>query len=443
MLKRLERQPMHLRRAFVGTLLLLSCNALLADDAQRSRFAEVFDSHWQQLAEGYPYFKLYKVDWQKAREEFRPRALAAENETEFTYVVIRMLALLPDSHNSYIPPVERWEKEGTPWSVPLIRTVSVEKRHFVIDWKEHPPAPPPARWKDQPHVYPEVISIEEVPLSPVVEILAAGPVGTTFTVELGWPGGERTNFEMRRPGKSNLPPPERNYQDKWLISGRVNDVGYLRVSTFSPKSCSLDTAKEMASALRKALRKLRGTRALILDVQNNGGGRVTASDPFLGHFLKQTARYRWGIEGERRVIGARKPRYKGKVVVLVNGRSASGAEWAAKILRDAKRATVIGGTTSGAEAAVKTSKAADGSVLTFSHLSITEPGVRSFQHVGVELDHEISLTVEALRELGHAKAVESVRRARFAKALEVLEQDPEQVEALLQLAGPAELARRR
>ena len=245
------------------------------------------------------------------------------------------------------------------------------------------------------------MSVQGEPLQGVADILAGGPVGTTFQTRLRWPDGSETDHDVLRPDKPNLPPPSVPLGEGWLVSGRVGEVGYLHIRTFDPEKAILGPDGKITTMLRAALAELADTEALILDLQGNGGGVVAASDPFLGNLIKRSLSYRWGnAGGKRRVIRPRTPHYSAPIVALVDGRSASGGEWAARILRDAKRAVVIGERTAGAEAAVHTSKGPDGSVVRFSAWPMVEPGRPPFPEVGIELDHDIPLTIEGRAQAG-------------------------------------------
>lgn len=273
----------------------------------------------------------------------------------------------------------------------------------------------------------------------VVEILAAGPIETTFTIRLRWPDGTEVDHELRRPKQANLPPTPKHFGKKWLVADQVGAIGYMRIKSFDPEKATLAPHGKMTTILRAALKKLKKTEGLIIDLQGNGGGLVAASDPFLGNLLKRRQSYRWGNSGGKtRVIRPRKPRYAGDIVVIVDAGSASGGEWAARILRDAGRATVIGGRTAGAEAAVHTSTAADGSKVTFSAWPMAEPGVTPFQEKGIELDYALPLTVANVREVGYENALERVRRARFGRALELLGAPESDLEELYRLAEEAD-----
>jgi len=336
-----------------------------------------------------------------------------------------------------LPPIE---SVAAHWSFPEeVETATIGRRPYVLAWPEDQrPVVPPA-FADDPRAYPEIIAIRGETPQGVAEILAAGPCGTTFDIRLRWPDGTETDHELRRPDEPNLPPSKTHFGERWLVTGRVGSIGYMRVKTFNPSSGTMGPDGKMTTMLRAALLELRDTDGLILDLQGNGGGVVAASDPFLGNILERTQRYRWGNSGGKtRVIRPRTPRYRGDVVAMVDEKSASGGEWAARILRDAGRATVVGGPTVGAEAAVHESKGPDGSLVMFSAWPMVEPGVTPFQDTGIELDHAFPLTIEDVRAHGHEEALDRVRRARFAKALQVLGAPAGNLDALVALADAAD-----
>ncbi len=395
-------------------------------------YAKTFDTHWERLRDNYPFFELYSVDWGEERAEHRPRALAAANPDEFAWELARLISALPDPHVSFMPAMDTIKGR---WAYPELDTRLIGRRPYVLAWLKGQRPEIPEQYIDAPHAYPEIISIRGERLSGAAEILAAGPLGTTFDITLRWPDGSETNYVLRRPDVSNLPPPTKHFGEGWLVTGRVGSIGYMHVKTFDPTLGTLGPEGKITTMLRAALKELHDTDGLILDFQGNGGGLVAASDPFLGNILERRLSYRWGnSDGQTRVITPRKPRYPGDIVTIVDERSASGGEWAARILRDAGRAVVVGGTTAGAEAAVHTSTGPDGSVVNFSAWPMVEPGIQPFQGTGIELDHALPLTIEAVRAHGLDQALANVLRARLAKALELLGAREGDLGALVALA---------
>ncbi|MFQ3669883.1 MAG: S41 family peptidase [Verrucomicrobiia bacterium] len=134
-----------------------------------------------------------------------------------------------------------------------------------------------------------------------------------------------------------------------LLSGPGLDnhaIGYLRISQFGEK-----TVEEFDAALRQLQNA--GARALILDLRNNYGGLLDAAVEVAGRFLPQGAeivstegrpgsdkRQSFTARGRERLLDL-------PLAVLINGRSASGAEIVAGALKDLRRAILIGETTFG------------------------------------------------------------------------------------------------
>lgn len=416
----------------MGAAALDGPDLALQDDVDHGA---IFDEHWERLRDDYPFFELYGVDWEAERDEHRPRAAAAKDATELAWEIARMLTVLPDSHVAYVPPIELIKT----WSVPEIKVQIIERKPHVVSWSDACDLNIPPEHLGNPRAYPEVVSVAGAPMGCTTEILAAGPPGTTFELGLRWPDGAETQATIRRPESVPVPYQKKHYGEEWILSGRIGEIGYIRVKTFDPAKGTLGPAGKMTPILREHLAKLADTEALVLDFQENGGGMVAASDPFLSHFLDARISYRWGNSGGKsRTLVPRTPRYTAPLVALVDEKSASGGEWAARILRDAGRATVIGGRTLGAEAAVHQSKASDGSVIHFSAWPMVEPGVTPFQERGITLDHPIPLTLDSVREHGLEEARRRVRRARYAKALELLDAPSESLDELFALAGWAE-----
>ncbi len=116
-------------------------------------------------------------------------------------------------------------------------------------------------------------------------------------------------------------------------------VGYIRIDNFSAT-----TGDEFKDALDKLLRQ--GMTSLVLDLQGNGGGYLSAAVDVANHFLetndlvvytdgRSMRRQDYKADGRGRFI-------EGKVVVLIDDYSASASEIVAGALQDHDRAIVVG-----------------------------------------------------------------------------------------------------
>lgn len=120
------------------------------------------------------------------------------------------------------------------------------------------------------------------------------------------------------------------------------DIGYIRITQFSEQT-QVGLDKAMKTLAEKMGDKLTG---YIIDLRNNPGGlldqAISVSDTFLNQGEIVSTRGRNPSESQR--FSARKGDLaKGKkIVVLINGGSASASEIVAGALRDHKRATILG-----------------------------------------------------------------------------------------------------
>ncbi|MBN8983896.1 MAG: S41 family peptidase [Xanthobacteraceae bacterium] len=129
------------------------------------------------------------------------------------------------------------------------------------------------------------------------------------------------------------------------VRARVEDgdIGYIRITTFNEQTTE-GLKREIASLTKQIGEdKLKG---FILDLRNNPGGlleeAVTVSDAFLERGEIVSTRGRNAEETQRRVARAGDLTKGKKLIVLINGGSASASEIVAGALQDHKRATLIG-----------------------------------------------------------------------------------------------------
>ncbi len=121
-----------------------------------------------------------------------------------------------------------------------------------------------------------------------------------------------------------------------------DDVGYIRISSFNDQTQeNLD--KAIAKIKEQTGDKLKG---YVIDLRNNPGGllnqAISVSDTFLDRGVIVSTRGRNGAETDRSTAAAGDATDGKKVVVLINGGSASASEIVAGALQDHQRATILG-----------------------------------------------------------------------------------------------------
>jgi len=103
----------------------------------------LFDEHWENLRDHYPYFERYGVDWEAERAEHRPSAVAAEDAGELAWEIARLLTCVRDAHTTYLPPPAVLEG----WSVPDLKTARMEGRFYLVHVGDDIPPFGPARYR--------------------------------------------------------------------------------------------------------------------------------------------------------------------------------------------------------------------------------------------------------------------------------------------------------
>ncbi|GLC24488.1 S41 family peptidase [Roseisolibacter agri] len=223
------------------------------------------------------------------------------------------------------------------------------------------------------------------------------------------------------------------------------NVGYLEVTGFIG-------APGVEEALGDAMRFLSRTDALIVDVRRNGGGSGQMSHLAFSHFLGETPvptirvveRGTGRDEVSRsvaRVPGPRRPDVP--LYVLTSQGTASAAEEFTFVLRNRKRATIVGDRTAGAGHMVRGVPVGHGFVGSVSITRVSDPeSGLEWERVGVQPD--VRVPAERALDVAHAAALRTIaQRATDDERRTFLARMAETVEARLKDVRPdaASLAR--
>ncbi len=157
----------------------------------------------------------------------------------------------------------------------------------------------------------------------------------------------------------------------------------------------------------KMLKIIRKHEALVLDLRSNPGGLVRTLQYLVGGVMDHdvTIAARKGRKSDMKPIVAKKHGgYSGKIVVLVDSRSASAAELFARVLQLENRGTVIGDLSSGHVMESRYYELNEGvNTKIFYGVSITDADLtmkdgKSLEHVGVTPDERVLPTAADLAE---------------------------------------------
>jgi carboxyl-terminal processing protease len=164
------------------------------------------------------------------------------------------------------------------------------------------------------------------------------------------------------------------------------DIGYIRISSFSEQTQEgLDAA--LAEIKTKTGSNLKG---YVIDLRNNPGGlldqAISVSDSFLDRGEIVSTRGRNPGESQRRIAELGDAAAGKKIVVLINGGSASASEIVAGALQDHKRATILGTRTFGKASVQTIIPIGSQGALRLTTARYYTPSGRSIQAKGIDPD---------------------------------------------------------
>ncbi len=250
-----------------------------------------FEAIWSAVDSVYPFLEFKEIDWGSVYSAYHLRAEQATGVEAYT-VLLEMLGELRDPHVELRPP------RGT--RIPLQE-----------GWYE-------AHGKIWPYIGPRLRRDMDV-----------------------WRADLLLNY---------LDPDSIQIPRDSLIGYAIRDdgIGYLRIAEFMPHEITRD--------FDAAVNYLRNTKAMIVDVRHNSGGNHDTIREFVGRFLTAPIDalevYILGELFPWPPVPLRGPfQYTKPVVVLINGRSFSGAEAFAEMMKQVPHVTAVGDTTGGGSGA--------------------------------------------------------------------------------------------
>jgi len=412
--------------AVVGFMLIWSSGFVGATD-----YAESFDIVWETINERFFDSDFKGVDWSESRKHYRPKVARAEDDETFYTLINQMLFELGVSHLGVVPtddPKQLGEAaifgEGTIG----IDIRLVDGRLFITRVEDGSPAAEKGLAVGYEVLRLNGRTLEEIatqplesPTPPFTErnkrymILGAvywellGPAGEQVSVEFRNRDGRIAQLRLCRQSRGaqrvfdeGMPP---TYVT--ITSKRIDDdIGYIRFNSFHPA---------LLESLMNSIDDLTDTKGMIIDLRGNPGGAFGVRHQLARRFVTERTviwRYR-GREGVDDIYldPAERP-YKGRLVILVDGASASSSEEFSGGLQCMGRATIVGERTPGRDVVADIMVLPVGAYFIFPVAETqTSEGI-VLEHRGVIPDVESLFTTEGIgtgRDVQLDAAVEVLR----------------------------------
>src|SRR5262245_13257305 len=352
----------------------------------------LFDQVWRAINDNYYDRNFNGVDWRVQRDVFRTQAEAATTSADLYRVLRQMIGRLGDAHTRIYSPEEgfdRYKPTGTSVGVIVRR---IEGKPIVVSVE---PGSDAYRLGIRPGY--TVLRIDGLPIDKKLEQIRSdvGDSSTQTALELqsydrifsGVPD-KSVAVTFVDPAGNKVPVTlirkYVEYQRRVIVRELPYKIGYIELNGFGP---------EIEKEFDYAMQYVQGTRGLILDLRNNGGGFVTTVGQVASYFFDEETDLGEFITRQGRSTRRRTQRlrtlYREPLTVLVSSRSASGSEIFAAAMQERKRALILGTsqTTCGCLLGVsRTLKLLDGGKLNISDTDYRTALGRRIEGTGVKPD---------------------------------------------------------
>ena len=356
---------------------------------------------WSAIDRFYPY-KALIGDWDAVLAEFIPRFIAAKDADEYAAAVIEMDARVEDGHSGaaghpaaekiyglYRPQLEVRRVEGQFVVTKLLEPGPAAVGDVVVSIDGEPFADRVARLRKYIPA-----STETARINRIASVALRGPKDSAAEIELR--GADGAVRKVSVPRVMFKPPDKSGAPWRTLEDG----IGYVDLMKLMPGQVD-----EMFTALDK-------TKAIVFDLRGYPNGTAWGIAPHVNtKGAKIGAQFRRaqfsgvntteeGASGfffEQPLPSADKPKYLGKMVVLIDDRAISQSEHSCLFFEAANGATFIGSTTAGANGDVTNLTLPGGFRVGFTGHDVRHADGRQLQRVGIQPDIEVEPTIAGLR----------------------------------------------
>lgn len=302
---------------------------------------EIVNATWQQVHDKFYDPKFRGVDWDHVRAEYLRRAADVHDREQAEALVREMVGLLHNSHSGVMTHAELdWMRNVLPFFFD-----QTNGRTFV-SYVLQTPGNAGGAVEGGVQFGDEILTVDGQPaallkriavswLTPALGDPYYGAEGSMATLGLRR-NGRKLTVKLKRVAWANV---------QHVYAEPYGPVGYVRLLTLASETVSPE-------ALRQAMDKVDGSKGTILDLRDCVGGDAPDADGLGGMLLGpdvtlETRVTRGGAETVEKTSNSG-PVYKGRVVVLVDGMTASEPEMLAAALKEYGRVTVVGERTRGA-----------------------------------------------------------------------------------------------
>ena len=377
---------------------------------------ESFDYVWKAIADSHWDIDKEGLDWNAAREEYRPRVKNARTMFAARVAMSEMIELLGQSHFGIIPrdvydDVSDKKDESAEADRQKGETGLVLR---VVDGQVLVTAVYPDYPAEELGVKPGwvILEIDDKDLAPVVDKVSKAYTDDLFkdfmlaravNSRLNGEPGESVNVKFldgndkevvlalplaQKRGKTakfaNMPE-----MYVWMDMRKIDgNIGYFYLNNWADPV-------GVSRAFEKNIKESMGDDGFIIDLRGNPGGIGGMAPGIAGWFVDDEKHYLGTMHMRNAdlkfIINPRLETYSGPLAILVDGLSASTSEIFAGGLKDLERARIFGTRTAGAALPSQVARLANGDGFQFAIANYISAAGEELEGIGVIPDEEVRL----------------------------------------------------
>ena len=379
--------------------------------------------YWNIIQYYFPYKNLFDEDWENVLEEFIPKIINVNNETDYTLAVLELIGRVHDTHANI-------------WGVNQVLNNYLGIKYAAVDLTFIENKPVVTGYYDEKsgkdtglEIGDIITAINNIPIEEIIKDRLKYAPASNFSTQLRdiatnllRTNDSIINIDFMRNEKTELKQITAYSKDRINIYSKFSrkDTCF---KMLNPHIAYIYPGTIKSAYLPEIMKQTKNTKGIIIDMRCYPSEFVVFS---LGEYLMPNAsefvKFSKGSITDPGVftltdvlkVGAEnKDYYTGKVILLINEITQSQAEYTTMAFRVAPQATVIGSTTAGADGNVSQFYLPGGISTMISGIGVYYPDGKETQRVGIVPDIEIKPSIEGIKKRRDElmeKAIEIINR---------------------------------
>ncbi len=363
--------------------------------------------YWNVINYFHPYKYLMDVNWDKALIDAIPEFINVQSEKDFHNAITNIVVRINDGHASYFPEFEGQPEFGS-YFIPALYKFIDNKLVITKILNDSLAAADDIQLGD---------AIERIDKTIITDFINENKKSTpssnysayleALTYKISPFVNQKIEIEFLRNSTRKINTislysahdfhRDRNLKKQVKFKILANNIGYINLVRI--KKTDLDSLFGF----------LKNTKAIIFDIRNYPLISEDDLSPYfqrnINTFVMQTYAdtkfpgrfiYEKAYGGQLNVES--KPKYLGKIIVLVNEVTHSHAEWLGMFFKTIKNAAVIGSQTSGADGGISSYEITIPFKTTFSGKGVYYPDGTETQRIGIKRDIKVKATIAGIQQ---------------------------------------------